>query len=60
MNHFTCSSDICFLSSTNLFTGMLYGLLEIGGVPGSNSIRNSMLRSGGIPDNSYGNRSEYS
>jgi hypothetical protein len=43
------------LSSTNSFTSILYGLLEIGGVLGSNSIMNSMSRSSGIPDNSSRN-----
>jgi hypothetical protein len=60
MNPLSCSSANCFSSYTNSFTGILYGLLEIGGVPGRNSIRNSMSRSGGIPGNSYENTSRYS
>jgi hypothetical protein len=60
MNPLACNSAISFLSSANSFVSILYGLLEIGGVPGSNSIRNSMSRSGGIPDNSSGNTSKYS
>jgi hypothetical protein len=60
MNSLAYSSDICFLSSTNSFMGIPYGLLEIGGVPGSNSIRNYMSRFGGIPSNSSGNTSGYS
>jgi hypothetical protein len=43
MNPLACSLAICFLSSTNSFTSILYGLLKIGGVPGNNSITNSML-----------------
>jgi hypothetical protein len=39
---------------------ILYGLLEIGGVLGNNSMRNSISRSGGIPGNSAGNTSGYS
>jgi hypothetical protein len=60
MNPLACSLDICFLSSTNSFTGILYGLIEIGGVLGSNSLRNSMSRSSGIPSNSSGNTFESS
>jgi hypothetical protein len=30
MNPFDCNSAICFFSSTSSFTGILYGLLEIG------------------------------
>jgi hypothetical protein len=60
MNPLAYISAICFLSSSNSFTGILYGLLEIGGVKGNNSITNSMSRSGGIPDNSSGNTSRYS
>jgi hypothetical protein len=54
MNPLAYSSTICFLSSTNSFTGILYGLLEIGGVLGNNSITNSMSRSSGIHSNSLG------
>jgi uncharacterized membrane protein YfcA len=60
MNSLAYGSAICFLSSTNSFTGILYGLFEIGGVPGNNSIMNSMSRSGGIPGKSSGNTSRYS
>jgi hypothetical protein len=60
MNPLVCSSTIYFLSSTNSFIGILYGLLEIGGVLGSNSIMNSMSRSSGIPSNSFGNTSRHS
>jgi hypothetical protein len=47
MNPFDCNSVIYFFSSTSSFTGILYGLLERGSVLGSNSIINSMSRSGG-------------
>jgi hypothetical protein len=60
MDSLAYSSDICFLSSTNSFTDILYGLLEIDGVPGSNSIRNYMSWFSGIPGNSSGNTSGYS
>jgi hypothetical protein len=60
MNPLAYSSANCVLSSTNSFTGIQYGFLEIGGVLGSNSIRNSMSRSGRIPGNSSGNTSGYS
>jgi energy-converting hydrogenase Eha subunit B len=59
MNPLACSSVICFLSFANSFMCILYGLLEICGVPGSNSIRNSMSRSGGVPSESSGNTSGY-
>jgi hypothetical protein len=36
MNPLAYNSAICFLSFVNSFVGILYGLLEIGGVPGSN------------------------
>jgi hypothetical protein len=60
INPLACSSAVCFLSSANSFMGILYGLLEIGGVPGNNSMRNSISQSGGIPGNSAGNTSGYS
>jgi hypothetical protein len=60
MNPFAYSSDICFLSSTNSLTAILYGLLEIVGVLGSNSIRNSMLRSYDMCGKSSRNTSGYS
>jgi uncharacterized membrane protein YfcA len=60
MNPLAYSSAICFLSSTNSFTGILYGLFEIGGVPGNNSIMNSMSQFGGILGKSFGNTSGYS
>jgi hypothetical protein len=60
INSLACSLAICFLSSTNSFMGIIYGLLEIGGVLGNNSITNSMSWSGGIPSNSSGNTSGYS
>jgi uncharacterized membrane protein YfcA len=60
MKPLACSSAICFLSSTNSFTGILYGLFEIGGVPGNKSIMNLMSRSSGIPSKSSANTSEYS
>jgi hypothetical protein len=60
MNPFDCNYAICFFSSSSSFKGILYGLLEIGGVPGSSSIINLMSQSGGIPGNSFGNTSGYS
>jgi hypothetical protein len=36
------------------YIGILYGLFEIGGVPGNNSMMNSMPQWGGIPSNSSG------
>jgi hypothetical protein len=59
MNPLVYNSTICFLSSTNSFTGIIYGRLEIGGVLGNNSIMNSMSRSDGIPGKSSGNTSGY-
>ena len=49
MNPLPYNSLICFLSSSSSLTPILYGLLAMGAVPGSNSIINSMSRSGGIP-----------
>jgi hypothetical protein len=60
MNPFDCNSAICLFSSASSFTDILYGLLEIGGIPGSISIINLMSRSGGIPGKSYGNMFGYS
>src|SRR3954463_13472702 len=54
--NFSCSSS-CRLSSANSEGPILYGLLEIGAVPGSSSITNSTSRSGGIPGNSSGKTS---
>jgi hypothetical protein len=48
------------LSLANSFGGILYGLLEIGAVPGSSSILNSTSQSGGNPGKSSGKTSENS
>nr|BAD26440.1 unknown protein [Oryza sativa Japonica Group] len=56
-NPFSCNSLICFLSSSNSLTGIRYGLLDMGVVPGIRSIVNSMSRSSGIPGKSSGNTS---
>src|ERR1043165_3644407 len=47
----------CFFSSINSSGHILYGCLEIGCVPGSSSITNSIARTGGIPGNSSGKTS---
>jgi hypothetical protein len=44
----------CFLSSFNSSTDILYGLFEMGAVPGKRSMTNSTSLSGGIPGNSSG------
>jgi hypothetical protein len=49
---FPSSYWIWSLSSLNCRVDILYGILYIGAVPGSNSIMNSKSRSGGIPDSS--------
>src|SRR3954469_24940526 len=51
------NSLICFLISTKSCAGILYGLFDIGPVPGKSSIKNSMSLSGGMPGNSSGNTS---
>jgi hypothetical protein len=60
INHFDCNLAICFFNSTISCTGILQGLLETGGVPGSKSMMGSMSRFGGIPGNYSGNTSGYS
>src|SRR3954471_10072207 len=47
----------CFLSSINSSGHILYGCQEIGCVPGSSTITNSIARTGGIPGNSSGKTS---
>jgi hypothetical protein len=47
----SCNSVNCFLSSFNSSTDILYGLFEMGAVPGKRSITNSTSLSGGIPGN---------
>src|SRR4051812_22606771 len=47
----------CFFSSINSSEHILYGCREIGCVPGSSSIANSIDRTGGIPGNSSGKTS---
>jgi hypothetical protein len=44
MKPFSSNSSICFFSSTKSLTSILYGLFEIGAVPGTNSIENSISR----------------
>src|SRR3954469_13736015 len=46
-----------FLISINSSEHILYGCREIGCVPGSSSITNSIARTGGIPGNSSGKTS---
>ena len=48
----SCNSVNCFLSSFHSFTDILYGLFEMGAVPGKRSMKNSTSLSGGIPGNS--------
>jgi hypothetical protein len=52
INPLAYNSAICFLSSTSSFIGILYDLFEIGGVPGNNSLMNSISQLGGRPGNS--------
>jgi hypothetical protein len=47
----------CFLSSFNSSTDNLYGLFEMGAVPGKRSMTNSTYLSGGILGNSLGKTS---
>jgi hypothetical protein len=44
----------CFFNSASSTGGILYGLFEIGAVPGCNSVANSMSWSGGILGNLSG------
>ena len=53
----SCNSVNCFLSSFSSSTDILYGLFEMGAVPGKRSITNSNSLSGGIPGNSSGKTS---
>jgi hypothetical protein len=48
----SCNSVNCFFSSFSSSTDNLYGLFEIGAVPGKRSITNSTSLSGGILGNS--------
>jgi hypothetical protein len=56
----SCNYVSCFLSSFSSSTDILYGLLEIGAVPGKRSITNSTSLSGGTPGNSSGKTSRKS
>jgi hypothetical protein len=60
MYHASCNSGNCFLSSFYSSTDILYGLFEMGAVPGKRSITNSTSLSGGIPGNSSGKTSRKS
>jgi hypothetical protein len=53
----SCNSVNYFLSSFNSSTDILYGLFQMGAVPGKRSITNSTSQSGGIPGNSSGKTS---
>jgi hypothetical protein len=53
----SCNSVNCFLSSFNSSTDILFGLFEMGAVPGKRSMTNSTSLSGGIPGNSLGKTS---
>src|ERR1041384_2791833 len=57
MKPLASNSVNCLFSSINSFEHILYGCQEIGCVPGSNSITNSIARTGGIPGNSSGKTS---
>src|SRR3954470_8034256 len=57
MNSSLSNCTSCFLSSINSSGHILYGCREIGCVPGSNSMTNSIARMGGIPGNSSGKTS---
>src|ERR1041384_2303703 len=57
MKPLASNSVNCLFSSINSFEHILYGCREIGCVPGSNSITNSIARTGGIPSNSSGKTS---
>jgi hypothetical protein len=56
----SCNSVNYFLSSFSSSTDILYGLFEIGVVPGKRSITNSTYLSGGMPGNSSGRTSRKS
>jgi hypothetical protein len=57
MYHDSCNYVNCFLSSFNSSTNILYGLFEMGEVPGKRSITNLTSLSSGIPGNSSGKTS---
>jgi hypothetical protein len=57
MNPASFNSVNCFLSSFNSSTDILYGLFEMGVVPGKRSMINSTSLSGGILGNSSGKKS---
>jgi hypothetical protein len=57
INPFSSRSCNWVLSSTSSFGGIRYDLLEMGAVPGFNSITNSTSLSGGNPDRSSGKTS---
>src|ERR1043165_5359495 len=57
MSPSSSSFTSCFFSSINSSGHILYGCREIGCVPGSSSITNSIARMGGIPGNSSGKTS---
>jgi hypothetical protein len=57
MNPFSSKSCNCILSSASSFGGIRYDLLEMGVVPGFNSITNSTSLSGGNPGKSSRNTS---
>jgi hypothetical protein len=60
MYHASYNSVNCFLSSFNSSTDILYGLFDMGAVPGKRSMTNSNSLSGGILGNSSGKTSEKS
>jgi hypothetical protein len=57
MNPFSSRSCNWVLSSASSFVGIRYDLLEMGAVPGFNSITNSTFLSGGNPGKSSGKTS---
>src|SRR3954468_7100674 len=57
MSPSSSSFTSCFFNSINSSGHILYGCREIGCVPGSSSITNSIARIGGIPGNSSGKTS---
>jgi hypothetical protein len=56
----SCNSINCFLNYFNYSTDILYGLFEMGAVPGKSTMTNSTSLSGGIPGNSSGKTSRKS
>ena len=58
MNPFSKSSSICLLSSVNSRGDIRYGAMDIGPVPGTNSMVNSISLLGGNSGISSGNHQD--